>query len=613
MTGADRLEDAGMEERAAPVLSRLGAWMARFAIRVVMVATLGWLIVVILIFIVLPGEGLGIGRYGDHRFALLAHLLKVGVLLVAGMTLVSLLGALLLRPASVRTAVRKDAQKLSEASAESLAGVLTRLAGRAALWLTNSSLQVQAFAGAVEKVDAAGVSSALAGFLPEIGSPTRIGQAGPIDLRRETAAFGATTVAGDIEKALSEAPYGKAATALLALADRLLPRDRLFVNGYILDSAQKGLGLTITLSRDNGRIIRSEVIWSGDFDPAIVSGIRTTRETAAAPLTLALVGAVWLTFEMAERGGQRDVGSAFGTASWQAFALVRVGLQGGLKRPVDLTRAIYARAIEADSEKRLEHSSEKPPEQSSDKLDAQPDDYLTARYNLALAQLRSDSYQFGPLFERARETLRQLREQLSSDEDALGFSVVFNEAIAVINHYRPDALDRDERRDEVAVSRNAMHSSLQRLEKALAAGRDVAILSQLEAPMLGLWASLDLVSDTSFAADAQCPTVLPISREELRSALENDTLTRDQAVAGYLKARPVDARTRYNLACYWSRRGTLKTALEELAISLEVGTVGGGAATDPGLAALRDGMSSEFQQLMSTYNVNAALGSPPRI
>ena len=106
--------------------------------------------------------------------------------------------------------------------------------------------------------------------------------------------------------------------------------------------------------------------------------------------------------------------------------------------------------------------------------------------------------------------------------------------------------------------------------------------------MLGLWASLDLAADPSFVAPQPCPTMPPMDRKELRSALESDTLTRDQAVASYLKARPVDARTRYNLVCYLSRHGDLETALEELAISLEAGIVGGGAATDPGLAALRE-------------------------
>ena len=107
-------------------------------------------------------------------------------------------------------------------------------------------------------------------------------------------------------------------------------------------------------------VVDTEIIWSGDFDPAITSETQTTRETTAPPLTLALAGAAWLAFSMAKRSGQRDVETTFGTMSWQAFALVRIGLQGGAKRPPTVTQAIYARAVEADEEIRVRLGAKQP-------------------------------------------------------------------------------------------------------------------------------------------------------------------------------------------------------------------------------------------------------------
>jgi len=504
-----------------------------------------------------------------------------------------------LRPSRVRKPVRRDAERLTKYTADT--GILRplrentlRLAGHCVLWLTDSSVRVQTFAGDVEGIDAAGVSSALAGFLPEIGSPTRIGQPGPIDPRLETAAFDATTVAQDIEKALSEAPYGKAAAALLSLADRVLPRDRLFLGGYILESTQKGLGLTVTLTKSDGSVLESEMIWSGDFDPAITSNRKATRETSAPPLTLALVAAVWLTFVLTERSGQRNIEQAFGTASWQAFALVRVGLQGGAKRPALVTQEIYARACEADAERRTGRSSDDPVSPNGC--------YRAASYNLALAQLRRDRYRFGPLYLRARETLSRLAQ--SEPEDLLTFSVAFNEAVALINAYHAG------RAGLVEVSRGhaSLLSAVKRLERQLMvlesgaqSEQDARFVRQLEAPMIGLWAALDLACRHDVArSDGTVGSrgVQRLDREKLVLGLKSGTLTHDDVVRGYLVERAIDARTRYNLACYWSARGDQNAALRELAISLESGTVGGAAATDPGLFVLSRAQPAEFRALL---------------
>ena len=138
-------------------------------------------LVIVAIVFVISGTGASIGDHVDKRFLILANLLKALALIAVSLALVSIVAAGLLHPSRIRKKVRGEAQGLVGYAAET--GVfrctrerLLRSAGRAVLWLTNSSLRVQPFEGVVTGVDAASVSSALAGFLPEIGSPTRIGR-----------------------------------------------------------------------------------------------------------------------------------------------------------------------------------------------------------------------------------------------------------------------------------------------------------------------------------------------------------------------------------------------------------------------------------------------------
>jgi hypothetical protein len=564
------------------------------------------------------GTGESLGKYLDGRFLLVANILKLLALAAVSVAFVSLLAAGVLHLSNFRRSVRVQAQKL--ASRKAHRGVLRRQresaacwVGRVLLWLTDTSMLVQPFGGEATSVDAGSVSNALGGFLPEIGSPTRIGQPGPIDLRAETAAFGGTTIAQDIGKALSEAPYGAVATALISLAYRVLPRDRLFVTGYVHESAQKGPGLTIALAQGGGRVVDSEIIWSGDFEPAITAAEEATRETAAPALTLALVAAAWVTFSLTERSGQRDIEGAFGTSSWQAFALVRVGLQGAAKRPAPTTQAIYARAVQADAESRLGRDS--------DGRSSHERGYPAARYNLALAQLRSDRYRFGPLYERARKALRELAAEVSSDE-ALSFSIAFNEAVALINAHHADCADARELRAARHTLAHAIALLEERLEhedgleqrrheasrggsrdidETVAGSPERHVLAQLEAPVLGLWVALDFAAQAGAetASLGRDPTgAVRLRRSELLARLKAGSLTQDQVLRGYLAWRPIDARTHYNLACYWTAREDPDRALEELAIGIEAWTVGGGAASDPALVALNEARPSAFRELL---------------
>ena len=101
------------------------------------------------------------------------------------------------------------------------------------------------------------------------------------------------------------------------------------------------------------------------------------------------------------------------------------------------------------------------------------------------------------------------------------------------------------------------------------------IFAQLEAPLLGLWAALDLAITNGSSPSTTKPKGRPIKsidRSELLSKLAAGDLTHDQVVRRYLAYRPIEARTHYNLACYWSARGGYDIALQELAISLEAKT-----------------------------------------
>ena len=164
------------------------------------------------------------------------------------------------------------------------------------------------------------------------------------------------------------------------------------VSGILLDSPQRGPGITATVARTNGVTVGSEIIWSSDFDPAITSSDAAARATASTTLTLAFAGAIWVAFTLAEHGGQRKLKDTLGTASWQSYALVRVGLQGATKRPARVTQAIYARAVEADAEALSDGDHGK----------------LAARLNLALIKLRRDDFSFGALYESGLEELEAL-------------------------------------------------------------------------------------------------------------------------------------------------------------------------------------------------------------
>lgn len=550
-----------------------------------------------------PGREQHLGHEVDDRFTLLTNLLKgLALVLVAGAT-ASILAAVLMRPASVRRPVRRAAQRIAgwQDSADNLWWhELTRpirACGSAVLWLTDSSLRIQTFTGDVTNMDAAAISGAMAGLLPEIGSPTRIGQAVPLDPRLETVPFAATHVAEDIEKALSDAPYGKAAAALVSLLDRVLPRERLRVAGILLDSPQRGPGLTVTIARINGVTIGSEIIWSSDFDPAILSSDKNIQSTISTTLTLALAGAVWVAVTLAKDGGQRDLKDTLGTASWQSYALVRVGLQGAATRPPRITQAIYARAVEADAES----------------LPDGDHGNLAARLNLALIKLRRDDFSFGALYTSGVRELKKLSSIVSKNDgrtvkrktgdqlDPLRLSIDFNHGVALINAYHAG---RKRSRGLRKIHANVrqlileLEDRLERLDDRPESARsdERSVLAQFEAPMIGLWASLDLLvrlGDGESYADI--PKGEPLAT--LKAELDTGSLHHARVVKR-LEDRRLDSRTRYNLACYWASRHCYKQALAHLQASHETMTVGFDASKDPALRRLRLQHPKQFRAVM---------------
>jgi hypothetical protein len=560
--------------------------------------------VAVVLFIV-PGEANGLASSVDHRFTLLGHLLKGALLVIVALAVVALtvsaVSSLILRSAAVRRSVRRCGGKLvSDAhKGAAPANTIMGLVGNAVLWLSDSSIQIQDFRGEIKDVDPVAVSSALAGFLPDIGSPTPIGTAAPVDPRLEVAPFGAESVADDLAKALSDAPYGKAAAAILSLVERLVPREKLYVGGYLLSSPQRGLGVAMTLATANGNVVDSQMIWSGEFEPTLLSDSPAETANVSAPLALALASASWVTYALCRRSGRFHLDEVLDTKYWQSYALVRVGLQI-THRPKRATRAIYARAVDLDATNR------------------------TAVFNLGLAESRTAEEGNVALARIGTRRLEDLYREVTEPRQGLStlpLSIVFNLVANALNAYhlarnapaqggeQPAGDDEKERLRDYC---GWLHDELCLLEETLAAApaddqrwsEVQRALGRFEQPLLALWAGaaqdLDDPATPRAAPDAAQLADPGKRRAALAELLTQHRLGHRQLVCDYLETIPVDARTQYNLACYWAVGGDPDKALWHLRQSLETGMVGQGAGADPMFYRLRTGAhEAEFAQVIS--------------
>src|ERR1700722_2051093 len=205
-------------------------------------------------------------------------------------------------------------------------------------------LRVEPFEGGKD-VDAAGVSSALSAAMTRIGSLRRSG------VDSVTAPVAASSALDAIAGGVKAAPAGgELAAALLRLGWWLLARGELQLSGRVLDSEAAGPGLALTIATASGRTIERLTVWAWEFEPVLGESPSKHAETDRL-MCIATAGAVWTHFTILSdiwHLGEGDLRELLQTAVWRSYAFMQVGLEGKDHRGLDLTRALYARAVDAD-------------------------------------------------------------------------------------------------------------------------------------------------------------------------------------------------------------------------------------------------------------------------
>jgi hypothetical protein len=205
-------------------------------------------------------------------------------------------------------------------------------------------LRVEPFEGGKD-LDAAGVSSALSAAMTRIGSLRRSG------VDSVTAPVAASSALDAIAGGVKAAPAGgELAAALLRLGWWLLARGELQLSGRVLESEAAGPGLALTIATASGRTIERLTVWASEFEPMLGESSDKHAETDRL-MCIATAGAVWTHFTILFdiwHLGEKDLRELLQTAVWRSYAFMQVGLEGKDHRGPDLTRALYARAVDAD-------------------------------------------------------------------------------------------------------------------------------------------------------------------------------------------------------------------------------------------------------------------------
>ncbi len=518
-------------------------------------------------------------------------------------------------------------------------------------------LRVEPFEGG-QDVDAAGVSSALSAAMTRIGSLRRSG------VDSVTAPVAASSALDAIAGGVKAAPAGgELAAALLRLGWWLLARGELQLSGRVLESESAGPGLALTIATASGRTIERLTVWAWEFEPQLGEGSGKYAE-ADQLMCIATAGAVWTHFTILGdiwHLGEKDLRELLQTAVWRSYAFMQVGLEGKDHRGPELTRALYARAVDADP-----HNS-------------------VAQFNLASLEL--DDAWFEDVRGAGLLRLQRVHDELDGDElldwaqhdtsvawlerecalldrDPLHYQVAYKRGACKLNQ---DVLVDSERevahkgaavRPELgAADADDLATHLRDLEETLqilhacerrswpAAGSKAwrelrQMLSAVEGTMLVLWAMVaartgraegsawsagelgepvELGETAGLAGTARSSVPRDSSGSDTVEEPSGDGLCKQRAVviealrAGTLvpgaaiqfaRSNHVwrTSRTRLNLACWYADREMLSEALRELELGLESG---GETARrrmhDPQLRKVRAACAEDWEKLLLRY------------
>jgi hypothetical protein len=383
-------------------------------------------------------------------------------------------------------------------------------------------------------------------------------------------------------------------------------------------------------------------------------------------LRVATAGAVWTYFTIFEEVWcmrEPELKDRFQTTSWRSYALMQVGIDGHERRRPEVTRALYARAVDADPGN------------------------MVAQFNLASAELKDEqlkhvrtagssrlervheSFHAEEDGEEAKVATEEERERGLLKCDPLHHQVVYKQVAAKLNLDVAVECSLEKRsggrlRMPGAVSAvllprapvegdragwmrpaglalecadlDALSADLRRLEQTLvvlceedeerwvaAGGKPWVdlkrVLSAIEGPMLVVWAmvalrvgrpvwapwSSEALHETSPSppAEASATDSAVSSREWLIERLRGARLTPGEAV-GFASCAEVSrtSRTHFNLACWYADVDRLSDSLCELELCLEYGgTLAGRWLCDRQLRRVLEAYPKQSKKLRLRY------------
>lgn len=413
-----------------------------------------------------------------------------------------------------------------------------------------------------------------------------------------------------VGKALAKLPQGALLAGAWQLVRTLVGRAPLKVEGKTLPQGKRGVGLSLTVTRGR-RVVRTITLWQQTYELGPVPA----DEKAEPPWErLAIAGAAWSQYTWLERLGGRELTRSLGTADWQSFAFLQVGLEVSTRdADRDLAQALFAQAVDRD------------PANSR------------AVFNLAVMDRRRQEP------EQAIERLRRLEQAVARratppavkptkanrpdrevvNRDALWFQATYNLAAAYLQRYiagykpgevpvgKPDfdnALQRARllvRDVEVALVWHATRAPF--LTATQRAARSA--IRAVEGPAIALLAGLHAMRVQGHDVNAQ-PRDVELGRYDIVAGAERSAFSPDLLVEGFLMkdASRASYRARYNLACHHSRLAAMPgrtdrrqlqaRGLRELAYGVETGELVDLAISDSGLKELRERRPAEFWETL---------------
>jgi hypothetical protein len=525
-------------------------------------------------------------------------------------------------------------------------------------WVAGTALHLDTFTASPEVGDASAVAAVLGAQLG--GAGVRRPLAG-VDLA--TTPYRSTSVLENIAEAVKGLPKGQALAALIKLGQQLLPRDDLYLRGYLLESPHRGAGLVLSIASDRGQVTSSGTLWADILEPCRPTpapggdGAGAGAAVAAAGaagaggagagaggaanaggedkptrdvLRLALAGAAWVQYQLLEEMGQATP-RYVRTTNWRSAALFEVAVHDERDRDNRGLRALYALALDRDPGN------------------------LPALFNLAVLELHAGSR--AQASTRLRTVLAALAngEPLPEGRDPLFYQAHYNLAVTLQTQQReaaptappttsPEELARlcgvvgELERDIEQTRALALPPGSGRAKSAreVSTRQDAAArletLMRIEGPFLVLIAirRQSLLENTTFegmddpdgaghsTASSSFSRAQVIATLEAWAAGAASNLSAQRLAFGHIAGETPETsyRTHYNRACYATlvacklnavagpadeQNRALDWAITELECALEPGDLVAWARRDLALEYVREQRGNAFEEVLTRY------------